>query len=58
MNFEETHMYYGFKGAFGFADVESRYQLKRGLLDIMEVQLASLCNTWVIMMIELVITEP
>jgi len=27
-------------------------------LDIMEVQLASLCNTWVIMMIELVITEP
>ena len=26
--------------------------------DIMEVQLASLCNTWVIMMIELVIKEP
>jgi len=24
----------------------------------MEVQLASLCNTWVIMMKELVITEP
>jgi len=25
MNFEETHMHYSFKGAFGFADVESRY---------------------------------
>jgi len=26
MNFEETHMYYGLKGVFGFADVESSFK--------------------------------
>jgi len=30
MNFEETHMYYGLKDVYGFADVESvDYQITR-----------------------------
>ncbi len=44
MNFEETHMYYGLKGAFGFAGVESRYYLISFYLGSMLIFIAVLSS--------------